>query len=111
MIPFSNAPSLTWSNEHMACPAGNPAASPASRTGTIEDIAKAADEIEGISSFKEIRVHNAGNDLIASIKIILEPDLKIRDGYQKVEALREKLTAIDGIIDVIINVDLKEKGA
>ena len=85
--------------------------SPASRTGTIGEIAKAVAETEGISDCRDIRVHNAGDDLVASIKIGIDPDLKIRDGYKKVETLRRRISSIDGIIDVIINVDLKEKGA
>ena len=85
--------------------------SPTPKAGIIEDINKAAAETEGISSCKDIRVHHAGDDLIASIRISIEPDLKIRDGYQKVAVLRQRLMAIDRIIDVIISVDLKEKGA
>ena len=85
--------------------------SPTPKTGIIQDIAKAAAGAEGILSCKNIRVHHAGDDLIASIKISIEPDLKIRAGYQKVAALRQRLMNIDRIIDVIISVDLKEKGA
>ena len=85
--------------------------SPTPKTGIIEDIAQAAADIEGILSCRNIRVHHAGDDLIASIQITLEPDLKIRDGYQRVAALKQKLMDIERIIDVIITVDLKEKGA
>lgn len=84
--------------------------SPTSRSGIIEEIARIAAKTEGISNCKDIRVHNAGNDLIASITIGIEPDLKMGDGYQSVAALRQKLMGIESIIDVLISVDLKEKG-
>lgn len=85
--------------------------SPTQSSGIIKAITKAVSETEGISSCRDIRVHNAGDDLIAIIKIGIEPDLKIRDGCQKVAVLRQKIMDIDRIIDVIISVDLKEKGA
>ena len=85
--------------------------SPGTETGIIEEIAQKAAETEGISSCRDIRVHNAGDDLIASIKVRIEPDLKIRDGYKRVAELRQKIMTGDRIIDVIINVDLEENGA
>ncbi|MDT8318790.1 MAG: cation-efflux pump [bacterium] len=81
--------------------------SPDPKTDIINDIAKAATETEGISSCSDIRVHNAGDDLIAGIKISLEPDLKIRDGHEKVAALRQRLMKIERLRDVIIHIDLK----
>ncbi len=77
----------------------------------MTDVVEAARSVSGVMDCRNIMLHYVGDDIIVNLTIDLSPRLTIKEGYEKITEVKEKITEIDKVADAVVSVDLYRESA